>query len=220
MHRHRPARSRRSRHAQPSGAPSPHSARLLACLWKGIPRYGAAVLLWLNGAFGVGKTTTARLMTEGTDSWRPFDPESVGSMLKANLSDRALGGDFQHLPAWRRLVPVVAAEIRDHTGQDLVAVQTVLRENYWRELTAGLRDQGFQILHVVLDVEQSVLRDRIEADDAEPESRQWRLDHIDTYVSARRWMVAAADLVIDTTNAPAEDGVRPIVNAVGSRAPA
>ncbi|WP_224046664.1 hypothetical protein [Arthrobacter sp. NicSoilB4] len=46
-------------------------------------------------------------------------------MLAHSLKGQAFT-DFQDLPAWRTLVPAVALEIRRHTGQDLVAVQTVL----------------------------------------------------------------------------------------------
>src|SRR5580700_5135958 len=43
----------------------------------GLLRYLARVILWMNGAFGVGKTTTARILREREPSWRLFDPESV-----------------------------------------------------------------------------------------------------------------------------------------------
>ena len=47
--------------------------------------------------------------------------------------------DFQDLAPWRELVPVFTESIARFTGQHLIAVQTVLREDYWQELTAGLR---------------------------------------------------------------------------------
>jgi hypothetical protein len=45
------------------------------------------VILWMNGSFGVGKTTAANLIREREPLWRLFDPEWVGSMLRANLRD-------------------------------------------------------------------------------------------------------------------------------------
>ncbi len=44
-----------------------------------------------------------------------------------NLADHEFT-NFQHLPPWRTLVPVVADEVARVTGQGLVAVQTVLHE--------------------------------------------------------------------------------------------
>jgi broad-specificity NMP kinase len=36
------------------------------------------MLVWLNGTFGVGKTTTAIALVEADDRYRLFDPEQVG----------------------------------------------------------------------------------------------------------------------------------------------
>lgn len=39
------------------------------------------VIVFLNGAFGVGKTSTARILHEALPGSLIFDPESVGAML-------------------------------------------------------------------------------------------------------------------------------------------
>jgi hypothetical protein len=158
-------------------------------------------MLWINGPFGVGKTTTARIVREREPSWRLFDPESVGYMLRANLAD-VDAYDFQDLPAWRALVPLVASEIASGTGDNLLAVQTVLVEEYWLELERGFDAQGLQVRHVLLDADDAALRARIAADAC---ARQWRLDHVAAYESARSWMRARAELVVDTTGLTATE---------------
>ena len=80
--------------------------------------------MWLNGTFGVGKTTTSANLEERLDGFRQFDPEWVGFMLANNLTDHPVT-DFQQYPSWRRLVPVVADEIVHATGQHLVAGRPV-----------------------------------------------------------------------------------------------
>ena len=179
-------------------------------------RYVAAVMIWLNGSFGVGKTSTAQVVAATSTRWRPFDPESVGSMLKSNLTGRSLGGDFQHFAAWRRLVPLVAREVADFTGEELVAVQTVLIEQYWNDLRAGLTRQGFDVFHVLLDADPSALRSRIEADTSATGglARQWRLDHIAAFESNRSWMATSADLVVDTAAESPRGVARAVLAAV------
>jgi hypothetical protein len=49
------------------------------------------------------------------------------------------------------------------------------------------------------------MRNRIESDAVERDARQWRLDHLDPYASARPWLVGAADLVIDTSSITPSD---------------
>jgi hypothetical protein len=107
--------------------------------------------------------------------------------------------DFQDLAPWRRLVPRVAQEIIQLTGDDLLAAQTVLVEDYWAELRSGLDEHGIPCLHVVLDADEEMLRERIADDMVESGALQWRIDHLDEYRSARTWMTASADLVVDVT---------------------
>jgi hypothetical protein len=39
------------------------------------------VLVWINGAFGVGRSTTAAALVDAAAGYRLFDPEHVGYML-------------------------------------------------------------------------------------------------------------------------------------------
>jgi len=156
------------------------------------------VIIWLNGTFGAGKTSVATELVGSLPDARQFDPEWVGYMLKANLADEDII-DFQQLPPWRTLVPVVMAEVAALTGQHLIAVQAVLVESYWRELLAGLRASRLDVLHILLHADPAVLEQRIRADQVERDACQWRLDHLSEFVAARPWMEAAADLVVDST---------------------
>jgi AAA domain len=162
------------------------------------------VIIWLNGTFGAGKTTTARQLAGRLANARPFDPELVGYLLMTALGDYEFK-DFQDLPLWRELVPVFTEKIAGFTGQHLIAVQTVLREDYWRELTKGFKRTPLDIFHVLLHVDSDVLAERIKADELDAKACQWRLDHISDYEKSRRWMESAADLVIDATNLPVVD---------------
>ena len=153
------------------------------------------MIVWLNGTFGAGKTTTAEALLPLLDGARLFDPETVGYMLGPNLADRPVA-DFQHWPPWRSLVVATAAELIRYTGQHLIAPQTVLDRSYLAEIFEGLRSVGIDVFHVVLDSEESLLRRRIEGSD---EARQWRLDHLARYQAARGWLAEEADLILDTS---------------------
>lgn len=107
--------------------------------------------------------------------------------------------------AWRHLVPIVARHVEQASGQSLVAVQTVLDMGYWRELREGLAVEGLAVMHVVLDADTETLVRRIHEDEHERGAVQWRLDHVDAYVAARKWMLGDADLVIDVSEMSADD---------------
>lgn len=160
-------------------------------------------VIWINGTFGAGKTTTAGNLVDLLDGARLFDPEHVGYLLRANLRDQEFT-DFQQLPPWRTLVPIVMDEIIRFTGHDVIAVQTVLVESYWQELESGLRSRGHEVVHVVLDADADTLHTRIDGDPDGVDIRPWRHEHVDRYLTARPWLTAAANLVVDTTTTPAE----------------
>lgn len=162
------------------------------------------MLIWLNGPFGVGKTSVAKELLSKHSSFRLFDPEQVGYMLRACLPD-VPNEDFQDLLPWRSLVPRVGAELFDFANGSLVAVQSVLVQKYWEELVAGFQKEGLRPFHIVLDCEPRELRRRVLADDVERGAEQWRLDHIDNYLAALEWMLSSADLVIDTTSIAASE---------------
>jgi hypothetical protein len=162
------------------------------------------VIAWINGTFGAGKTTTGTLLAERDDRLRVFDPEWVGYLLANNLADHPVT-DFQHYESWRRLVPIVADEVVRFTGQSLVAIQAVLDEGYWDEITSGLATLGHEVVHVLVESDEAVMRARIAADQLEPTARQWRLDHLAPYARARPWMTARADLVVDSTHLSPEE---------------
>ena len=174
------------------------------------------MIIWLNGTFGAGKTSTAAALVPLITEARLFDPETVGYMLRPNLADHPVS-DFQHWPPWRRLVVATATELSRYTGQHLIAAQTILNRNYLAEIFTGLLAEGIEVFHVVLDPSEEVLRRRIEASE---EARQWRLDHLAEYQQARGWLRHEADLVLDTAALTPAQAAREIVSAVRSRGPA
>jgi thymidylate kinase len=69
------------------------------------------VIIWINGAFGAGKTTLAEELHRRLPDAVVYDPEDVGLMVRKWV--RA-DGDFQHLPSWRELVVATALSLRRH----------------------------------------------------------------------------------------------------------
>lgn len=107
-------------------------------------------------------------------------------------------------------------EIQEFTGDDLLAVQSVMNQGYWEDLRAGVTENGESIFHVVLDCDESTLRERIHADQVEVSAEDWRLEHIAALQDARSWMTASADLVVDTSAASADTVAAIILEAVAA----
>lgn len=130
-----------------------------------------------------------------------FDAEKVGETLMDVSPGLPETDNFQHWPLWRPLVVETAWRILDYTGGTLVMPMTVLVEEYWREISAGLADHGIPVRHFVLHADQDTLRRRIEGDTVlGPSPSTFRLKHLEPYAeAARTWLHREAE-VVDTTH--------------------
>lgn len=164
------------------------------------------MIIWVNGTFGVGKSSACRELVELLPGSTLFDPEGIGDYLRRALPRRRLAevGDYQDLPAWRRLVPEAAATVLAEVPGALVVPMTLLREAYRDEIFGALAARGLTVHHFVLHAEETILRERIGrdtrfADDpaAAADCRDWRLAHLPAYQQAQPWLRRDAR-VLDT----------------------
>ncbi|MEV6291299.1 NUDIX domain-containing protein [Streptomyces sp. NPDC051896] len=184
-------------------------------------------VVWINGAFGAGKTTTARELIELIPHSTLFDPEVIGAGLTHLLPAKRLAevGDFQDLPIWRRLVVDTAAAMLAELGGTLVVPMTLLRQDYRDEIFGGLAARRIPVHHLLLAPAETILRERIagrevppELPDGEIRVRQWSYDHIEPYRAAlASWLTADAHLVDTSALTPYATAVR-IADAIGSGA--
>ncbi|WP_419994605.1 AAA family ATPase [Streptomyces boninensis] len=164
------------------------------------------MIVWINGTFGAGKTTTARELEQLLPDARIFDPEMVGTMLRYGVTKLPEHTDFQQLEPWRPLVVETADQLLRSWGGTLIAVQTVLHEPYWDEIRSGLEQRGIPVRHFVLDADRATLESRIEGDT--PDIREWRHAHLDAYESARPWLRRAGTMLDTSALTPAQVAAR------------
>ncbi|MEU9518786.1 NUDIX domain-containing protein [Streptomyces sp. NPDC048224] len=184
-------------------------------------------VVWINGAFGAGKTTTARELIELIPNSTLFDPEVVGAALAHLLPPKRLAevGDFQDLPIWRRLVTDTAAALLADLGGTLVVPMTLLRQEYRDEIFGGLAARRIEVHHILLAPAETILRERIarretpdDLPDGEIRVRQWCYDHIEPYRTAlASWLTADAHLVDTGALTPYQAAAR-VAEAVRSGA--
>ncbi|GAA3378789.1 NUDIX hydrolase [Streptomyces sannanensis] len=174
------------------------------------------MIVWINGAFSAGKTSTARELVELIPNSTLYDPEVIGGSLPYLLPQKHLDEvtDFQDLPIWRRLVVDAAAAMLAELGGVLVVPMTLLRQEYRDEIFGGLASRRIQVRHVLLTPEETILRQRIagredpEFPDTQDRIRQWAYDHIEPYKEALGWLVPDAYIVDNTHITPRETAER------------
>lgn len=121
------------------------------------------MVVFLNGSFGIGKTTVAHLLAARLPRSLVFNPEPLGIVLMrfASLGSAPLD-DFQDLVAWRWLA---ARTIRAARGARRVVIVPMAFTNlaYLGEIVSYLRERGVPTLHFCLTAPHSVVLERLHA---------------------------------------------------------
>src|SRR5690349_13345679 len=118
------------------------------------------MLIWINGAFGAGKTTLATELKTRLPDALDYDPEYVGYLLTKWVPPPE-SRDFQDLPLWRRMVAEFAVGLWQEYRRTLVVPMTLVNAAYRDEIFAALAAAEVPLLHVFLDVPADEIRRRI-----------------------------------------------------------
>lgn len=118
------------------------------------------MLVWINGAFGSGKTLIAHELKRRLRDAQVSDPELLGVALHKLLPASARG-DFQDLPQWR--TGVLSTLGRAAAGYDghLIVPMSIVRGDYFDEIVGGLRSSGVDVRHYTLAATADTLHRRL-----------------------------------------------------------
>jgi 8-oxo-dGTP pyrophosphatase MutT (NUDIX family)/predicted kinase len=181
------------------------------------------VIIWVNGAFGAGKTGAARQMLDLIPESTLYEPEVVGGCLRQLLPEKRLQEvtDYQELAVWRRLVVETGAALLAEVGGVLVTPMTLLRQDHRDEIFGGLAARGIEVRHVLLEPGETILRERIAARRDHPDDPptdaaacRWALDRIADYDQALPWLSRDAYTVHTAGLTPRQTALR-VTEALG-----
>ena len=160
-------------------------------------------VIWLNGAFGVGKTTIARALAAELPGALMVDPEDIGRMLRRIIPAADRTSDFQDIPSWRRLtVATIESLLRDHP-RPLVVPMTVVDPAYFEETVGRLRRDGVAVHHFTLAASPKTIRLRLLWRLSAPWATRWALRRVQRCTSALQSPLFATH--IDTENRSVSD---------------
>lgn len=119
------------------------------------------MIIWINGAFGSGKTQTANEICRRLNGAFLFDPENAGYYLRQN-EPRALQADnFQDEPLWREINYQMLYRIATLYDGPVIVPMTIIREEYYHQIITALRQRGITVCHVVLGAKKETLLYRL-----------------------------------------------------------
>ena len=169
------------------------------------------MVIWINGCFGVGKTTTAKLLEQKIGNARIYDPEIFGSLLWAFFPKSVKEtGDFQDLILWRRFTYTVIRFLSGCCRGHILVPMTLVNPQYYDEIIGALRRDGVIVRHFILTASKedilSRLRRRGEVQDSWAERQLARC--LDAFAGA------IPGEKINTEQIPAEQAAAQICSAL------
>jgi predicted kinase len=164
------------------------------------------VIVWINGAYGAGKSTLAAALAGQFDGAVVADPEDIGSAVH-----RALRGhpceqpDYQDYLPWEATVLSFVSGLYAFTGGPVIVPMTVLVQDRAMRMLADLSDCA-EVRHLVVHAEPAVLHQRIASPVLPGEDpqraariRAYRLRRLDDYRRAAETWLRTGGHVIDTS---------------------
>lgn len=123
------------------------------------------MVILINGSFGVGKTTVAKLLAARMPKSILFDPEVIGFVLQhlskfIPLSGRGTG-DFQDIPLWRKLTVITALALNKNTSRTIIVPMTFSNLDYLNQIRSELLDKNITVRHVCLTAPVEVVYERL-----------------------------------------------------------
>ena len=121
------------------------------------------MIIWLNGAFGAGKTQTAHELNYRVPNSIIYDPEQVGFFINKNMPKEMTTGDFQNHEIWREFNFKTLKYIHNQFNGTIIVPMTIVNPQYYEEIIGRLKVEGIELHHFVLWATKETLKQRLKS---------------------------------------------------------
>lgn len=120
------------------------------------------MIYWINGAYGIGKSTIAECLKKKLGKAHIFDAEEVGNAIRDNYPEEVKHSMiFEDYPLWRETNYRLLLDISNKYDEDIVVPMTLVREESYLEIVKKLEDSGVSVKYIFLDGNYQTIHDRI-----------------------------------------------------------
>ncbi|WP_223068360.1 AAA family ATPase [Paenibacillus caui] len=119
------------------------------------------MILWINGAFGSGKTTISYELHRRLPNSFIYDPEKIGYFIRRNSPKQIVKDDFQDYEIWRTFNYSMLKTIHNDFSGIIIVPMTIVNPQYFYEIIEKLRDDEIEIKHFTLLASHETLLKRL-----------------------------------------------------------
>ncbi|HZK01731.1 MAG TPA: AAA family ATPase, partial [Anaerovoracaceae bacterium] len=153
------------------------------------------MIIWLNGAFGSGKTTCAFELNRRLPNSFVYDPENIGYFIRDNIPKEIQNPDFQDYGQWRLFnYEMLRYIVREYSGVIIVPM-TINKHQYYEEIIQRLIDDGIILKHYILYADKETILKRLNKRLERGET--WAKSQIDRCIEAFNTEIDEEKIVTD-----------------------
>lgn len=119
------------------------------------------MIIWINGAFGSGKTSAAFELNRRLPNSFVYDPENAGYFIRRNAPAELSEGDFQDIQLWREMNYKMISLIASQYSGTLIIPMTLVNPCYYNEIVGILKADGLDVRHFILYASKKELMHRL-----------------------------------------------------------
>jgi deoxyadenosine/deoxycytidine kinase len=167
------------------------------------------MIIFINGSFGVGKSSVAEIVTEKIPNSLLYDAEEVGYMLRKIYKPIDDPEDFQDLPIWRELVVKTADALKRQYRRTLIMPMCIWNETYFNEVIPGLKTIDSNFYHFCLLANRETVINRLKQRNDTQKVNAWAIERLDKSITA--YQSEKFDTKIFTDNKPIDEVANEII---------
>lgn len=118
------------------------------------------MIIWISGAYGVGKSTLAEALAVKMEHALIFDAEEVGNAVRGNYPDCPYGYIFEDYPLWGEFCYLLLKDIHEKFHKDILVPMTLVRKESYR-IIEKLNQDGIETKLFILQAAYQTVHDRI-----------------------------------------------------------
>jgi hypothetical protein len=119
------------------------------------------MIIWVNGAFGSGKTQASHELHRRIPGSFIYDPENIGYFLQKNIPRAMAKSDFQDYTLWREFNYSMLKHLDSEYDGVIIVPMTIVDPAIFDEIVGKLRSNGVILNHFTLWASADTLLKRL-----------------------------------------------------------
>ena len=119
------------------------------------------MIYWINGAYGVGKSTIALELKKKLKKAIIYDAEEIGNAIRANYPKSLYSVLFDGYLLWRETNYKLLKDIQSKYNGDIIVPITLIKEESYEEIINKLKNDSIPLTHILLEADYETIHDCI-----------------------------------------------------------